>query len=307
MKLILIHNCIATRTVEEWMRAMRIQLLVLTFCVVSLSTSAQQFSPPTAANGPQTASVIQQSLMALTRGLPVTDVTVTGAYAVTSASATESGTITMVATASGQGRSTVAMPSGTYSETRSISAGSASMIETGPDGVPHAITTQTAISPNPAWFYPALVLAAASSPFYASSYLGQETLNGEVVLHLAVWWQPGSDSSTTSATLMQFWQQATRHDIYLDASSLLPVSMTFLLHPYDPENPGKPLMTYRGSNSDRTVELLFSDYQVVQGRPVAFHIHSTLKTAVKEVISDIQLSSVTFNTGVIIDIPSAAN
>jgi len=287
------------------MRAMRVQRLVLIFCVVSLSTSAQQFSPPTAANGPQTASIIQQSLMALTRGLPVTDVTMTGAYAVTSASGTQSGTITMVATASGQGRSTVTMPSGTYSEARRISAGSASMIETGPDGVPHAITTQTAVSPNPAWFCPALVLAAASSPFYSSSYLGQETLNGEVVLHLAVWWQPGSGA--TSAILMQFWQQATRHDIYLDASSLLPVSMTFLLHPYDKENPNKPLMTYRGSNSDRTVELLFSDYQVVQGRSVAFHIHSTLRTAISEVISDIQISSATFNTGVIIDIPSAVN
>jgi hypothetical protein len=251
--------------------------------------------------------MIQQSLAALTGGSPLTDVTMTGAYQVTNASGTQSGTITLVATASGQGQSTVTLPSGRYAEIRSISAGSANMIETGPDGVPHAISTQSAVSPNPAWFCPALVLAAASFPNYSSSYVGQETFNGQAVQHLAVWWLPGSSNSFASATLIQFWQHITRHDIYLDASSLLPVAMTFLLHPYDPQNPGKPLVMYRGGNSDGIVQLLFSDYQVVQGRPVALHIHGTLKTGAGTVTSDIHISSVTFNTGATITMPSAAN
>jgi hypothetical protein len=273
-------------------------------CVVSVHASAQQ---TTDADGAEASSVIQQSLAALTGGLILTDVTMTGAYTVTNASGTQSGTITMVATASGQGQSTVTLPSGTYTEIRSVAGGSASMVEAGPDGVPHAISTQTAVSPNPAWFCPALVLTAASSPNYSSFYVGQETLNGEAVHHLAVWWLPGTSSSSASATLTQFWQQITRHDIYLDRSSLLPVSMVFLLHPYDPLNPGTPLTTYRGSNPDRTVELLFSDYQVVEGRTVALHIHSTMKTTVGTVISDIHISSVTFNTGATVTMPAAAN
>jgi len=278
----------------------------LLFCALA---SARQSTSSGGASGletSQTASIIQQSLAALTGGSPVTDVTMKGAYTVAKASGTQSGTITMVATASGQGQSTVTLPSGTYTEIRSMAAGSASMIEIGPDGLSHAISTQTAVSPNPAWFCPALVLAAASLPNYASSYIGPETLNGEAVQHLAVWWLPGS-SSSASASWTQFWQQVTRHDIYLDASSLLPVSMTFLLHPYDIQNPGKPLTTYGGGSSDRPVQLLFSDYQVVQGRSVALHIHGILKTGVGTVISDIHISSVTFNTGATVTMPTTAN
>jgi hypothetical protein len=275
-------------------------LLGIASLVFGVSASARQETS-------QTASIIQQSLAALTGGSPVTDVTMKGAYTVTKASGTQSGTITMVATASGQGQSTVTLPSGTYTEIRSIAAGSASMIEIGPDGLSHAISTQTAVSPNPAWFCPALVLAAASLPNYASSYIGPETLNGEAVQHLAVWWLPGSSNSSASASWTQFWQQVTRHDIYLDASSLLPVSMTFLLHPYDPQNPGKPLTAYRDSSSDRPVQLLFSHYQVVEGRSVALHIHGILKTGAGSVISDIDISSVTFNTGATVTMPTAAN
>jgi len=293
------------------MRTVSVLLALSTvLCLVSMSAPAQQATSSSETSGSETsqsASIIQQSLTALTGGSAVTDVTMTGAYTVTNASGTQSGTIRMVATASGQGESTVTLPSGTYSEIRSIAAGSASMIETGPDGIPHAISTQTAVSPNPAWFCPALVLAAASSPNYSSSYIGQEMLNGETVQHLAVWWLPGNSSSSSSGTLTQFWQQVTRHDIYLDASSRLPVSMTFPLHPYDPQSPTKPLIPYRGSNADRTIQLLFFDYQVVEGRPVALHIHSTMKTSVGTVTSDIQISSVTFNTGATVSMPSSAN
>jgi len=288
---------------------MRARRLASVVCLVSLSTSAQSSSSSVtgAPTTVQAASIIGQSLTALNGGLPVSDVTMKGAYTVTDAQGTQSGTITLVATASGQGQSTVNLPSGSYTETRSISSSSAGMIETGPDGVPHAISTQTALSPNPAWFYPALVLASASSPNYASSYVGQETLDGETVHHLAVWWLPAGSSGPPSPTLTRFWQQATQHDIYLNVSSLLPVSMTFLLHPYDPNNPGKPLVTYRGSSLDGTVELRFSDYQQVQGRLVALHIHSTLKAGARFVTSDIQVSSVAFNTGATVAMPTAVN
>jgi hypothetical protein len=254
---------------------------------------------------PQGATLIQQSLAALTGAFAVTDVTMTGAYTVTNASGAQSGTITMVATSSGQSQSTVTLPSGTYSETRSISGGSASMTETGPDGVAHTISTQTALAPNPAWFCPALVLTAASSSGYLSSYIAQETLSGEAVQHLAVWWLPGS--SAASSTVAPFWQQMTQHDIYLDASSLLPVSMTFLLHPYNPKEPNTPFPPYPGSSLDGIVQLSFLDYQVVQGRHVALHIQSTLKTGAGNVVSNIQISSVTFNTGATINVPSTPN
>jgi hypothetical protein len=293
------------------MATVRVLLGVASFFgLVSATVLAQQSSSPGTASGSsssQSMSIIQQTLTVLTGGTPITDITLTGTYTTTNASGTQSGKIELVATAAGLGRSTVTLPSGTYSETRSIAGGSASMIESGPDGVPHLIATQTAASPNPAWFCPALLLASASSPSYVTSYVGRETLNGEAVHHLAVWWLPGNTASSASEPLTQFWQQATNHDIYLDASSLLPVSITFLLHPYDPSNPSNPIKIYRGNTPDRTVQILFSDYQLVQGRPVALHIHGTMKTGVVNVISDIYVSSVEFNTGAVVSMPTTAN
>ena len=233
-----------------------------------------------------------------------------GAYTITDSSGSRSGTITLVATASGQGQSTLILPSGTYTEFRSISTGSASLIEIGPDGVPHSIATQAAVSPNPAWFCPALVLTSASYPNYASSYVGQETLDGTSVQHLAVWWLPGNNSGdgTASASGTQFWQSLTQHDIYVDATSLLPVAMTFHTQPYDPTAPNTPIVPYRGNNAGRTMQLLFSNYQVVEGRPVALHLHGTLPISGNLTITtDIQLSSVAFNTGATVTAPSAVN
>jgi hypothetical protein len=308
----MIHNLRDRKA--RWRKAMAAVRVLLgvawIFGLASATVLAQQSSSPGSASGSSTSqgmSIVQQTLTALTGGTPITDVTVTGTYTVTNASGTQSGKIELVATAAGQGRSTVTLPSGTYTETRSVAGGSASMIESGPDGVPHMIATQTAVSPNPAWFCPALLLATAASPSYATSYVGREMLNGEAVHHLAVRWLPGGTASSASEPLTQFWQQATNHDIYLDASSLLPVSITFLLHPYDPSSPSNPLRMYRGNTADRTVQILFSDYQLVQGRPVAFHIHSTMKTGVGNVISDIYVSSVEFNSGAVVSMPTAAN
>jgi len=298
------------------MRSFRPGLLILVYLIVSPFVSAQE--PTTAASAPlpvqaepqtpQVAAILQQSLAALTGGAPVTDVTMTGTITVTDASGTQSGTITMVATASGQGQSTATLPSGTHTEIRSVSAGSASLTVIGADGIPHTITTQSAVSPNPAWFCPALLLASASSPGYSSSYFGQGTLNGAAVQHLAMWWLPGSSSGSSPASATQFGQQVTQHDIYLDASSLLPVSMSFLMHPYDPEEPNKPFIPYRGSNFDRTEQVQFSDYRLVQGRPVALHIHVTLQiSGTATITTDIQISSVTFNTGATVTVPTATN
>jgi hypothetical protein len=85
--------------------------------------------------------------------------------------------------------------------------------------------------------------------------------------------------------------------VYLDPSSLLPVGMTFNVHPYDPKNPDRPLLPYRGNTFDCLEEVRFTDYRQIDGRMVAFHIQTKNKTGSKDIVMDIQLSSVSFNTG----------
>ena len=275
--------------------------LVVVFCLVSVPAFAQQSGPQT----PQAASIIQQSIAAMTGGVPVTDVTMTGTATTTisvsgpsgtnpaTGSNSESGTVTLVATATGQGKSIVTTAAGTRTEIRDISTGSPTLTETGFDGVTHTVTTQSALSPHPAWFYAAFVLSSGlSSPNYASSYVGPETWNGASVQHIAVWLLPNSAS-----VFGQFLQRVTQHDIYLDSSTFLPVGVTFTVHPYDATNPNAPLVPYRGNTVDTLEQIVFSHYQSVQGRQVALHIHTSLQAELVTIVTDTELSSVTFNSG----------
>lgn len=289
------------------MRTPRPLFLLLACLVVPAALLAQESgSPaPTMTPGPQTpqaATILQQAVTAATGGTPVADVTMTGSTTTTvgpagansansTAANSQSGTITFIATAAGQGQSTVTTPAGTRTEIRDISSGSPTLTETGTDGVSHTVTTQSALSPHPAWFYPALVLnTGLSSSNYASSYVGQGTWNGAAVQHIAVWLLPNASSASQL-------QQVTQHDIYLDPSSLLPVGMTFTVHPYDSTNPNKPLVPYRNNAVDSVEQVTFSDYRQVQGREVAFHIHTNMQAGMLTIVTDTQLSSVSFNTG----------
>lgn len=277
-------------------------LVLLLACLISPAALLAQESSspaPTTTPGPQTpqaASILQQSLRAMTGGSAVTDVTMIGTEIVTIGSTSESGTIKMIATSSGQGELAVSLPSDTRTEIRTVSTSGSTLTEIGGDGVPHAVHTQSTLSPHPAWFYPALVLASGlSSPQYSSSYIGEETRNGAAVQHLTV-----SLVSTLGSSVQGNLQALTQYDVYLDSSSLLPVAMAFTAHPYDPANPDRQLIPDRTITFDHLEEVRYSDYRVIQGLTVAFHIQTILNIGAANLISDIQVSSVTFNTGVVV-------
>jgi hypothetical protein len=257
----------------------------------STSTTPAQAGPQT----PQAASILQQAITAQTGGAPVTDVTMTGTITTTAGANTESGTITLIATAAGRTEATVSTSAGgARTEIRDISSGWPTLTIIGTDGVAHTVTTQSALAPHPASFYLPFVLGSGlSSPIYASSYVGLETWNGVPVQHVSVWMIPGGSWSASA----QLLQQITQHDIYLDPSTLLPVAITFAVHPYDPTNPNRPLFPYRGKTLDSVEQVQFSQYQQVQGRSVALHVHTTMQAGQLNIVSDVQLSSVSFNTG----------
>jgi hypothetical protein len=237
----------------------------------------------------------------MTGGAAVTDVTMSGTITTTISGAMpngttptpQSGTFTLIATAAGQGKSIVTTDSGTRTEIRDISSGIPAVTETGPDGVSHSVTTQSAVSPHPGWFYPLFVLnSALTSTIYASSYVGQETWSGNSVQHLSLWLVP-----LNSASSPRFGQQATQHEVYVDAASLLPVGLTFTVHPYDPTSPNRTIAPYRNEVIDTLEQVTFSDYQQVQNRSVALHIHTSLRAGATMIVSEIQLTSISFNTG----------
>jgi len=271
-------------------------LLLLVCLLVSSALSAQESASSATTPGPQTPATttfLQQALAAM--GQSTTDVTLTGTVIVSFHSVTNSGTIELIATSSGQGEVASTTSTGTRTEIRDISTGSPTFLVSGPDGVMHQVTTQSALSPNPSWFFPAFILSEALwSPLYASSYVGQEVRNGASVQHLSL--APLSTNSSFSNVATNL----TRHDIYLDSSSLLPVAITFNAHPYDAANPDAVLTPYRGNPVDQLEEVDFSDCQLIQGHALAFHIHTVINLVAGPLATDIQIESVAFNTGALI-------
>jgi hypothetical protein len=282
------------------MRAILTSVLLLVSLVSTASLSAQQSFSTSVAAGPQsaqTATLLQQSLAVMTGGLPVTDVTMTGTITI-SGLTTGSGTVNFIATASGQGQLTITLPSGARTEVRSHAAGSQTLTVAGPDGVAHAVHTLSVLSPHPSCLFPALVLnSGLSSSDHASSYVGLGAWNGATAHHIVIWLQTSNTLAMSAADL----QRLSQHDIYLDPSTMLPVAMTFTVHPYSPTNPDAPIMPYRGSEVDPTEQVTFSDYRQVQGRAVPFHVQTSVTLPGGALVSDFQFSSVRLNTGAAVD------
>jgi hypothetical protein len=277
------------------MRTPRPLLLLLACLVVPASLIAQESSssPSSTTPGPQdsqAASLLRQSIAAMTGGAPITDVTMTGTATLTIGSDAESGTIVLVATASGQSRVTLDLPSGSRSDFRDYSTATHTGTFAGPDGVSHSVPTPLLAAPHPAWFFPAFVMASATSPSssYASSLVGRETRNGVMAEHATIW--PRDDVSTI--TVAGSVQHTHQHDFYLDPSSMLPVSIAASL----PNFNGDRSIPMWGNAFPRYIpeEFRFSDYRLVQGMAVAFHIQVYVD---QKISMDIRLANVAINTG----------
>ena len=124
-----------------------------------------------------------------------------------------------------------------------------------------------------AWFFPALSsLMLTGNPAVLFTYVGQETQNGLAVQHIRVS-RPASAPLFTHLSMMDF---------YLDASSLLPLSVSFALHPDN------------DAAQDIRTEIRFANYQTVRGIRVPFRIQKLVQGSL---FLDLTVTSVAVNTG----------
>jgi hypothetical protein len=200
-----------------------------------------------------------------------------------------SGSISLGAAATGQSQIQLQLPSGSETETRTISRFWRAGTWTDASGAAHRIPPQDLVGPHPAWFYPSFILTSAlGSPDYISSDLGVVARNGVSAEHIAVWQRPINSLPASSAAYVQ---QQTQYDIYLDPSTWLPVAMTFTRQ-FDSVSPSQFLGPAQTSSAGVTEEVRYSNYQQVQGIPVAFHVQVLFQGAL---YSDIQISSAKFS------------
>lgn len=131
---------------------------------------------------------------------------------------------------------------------------------------------------DPGWF-PLFTLAnLISSTASVFTYVGTETRNGVNVIHLSVS-QQFATSAGGDSTLFQHLTQA---DIFLDASTLLPVSYAFNIHPDN------------NALLDIPTEIRYSNYQAIGGMQVPLHVQKFVNNTLAV---DLQFQTVVVNSG----------
>jgi hypothetical protein len=225
---------------------------------------------------PQALSFASQSITALTRGKAISDVTLTGSATWSGGGIPEAGTVTLLASGTGESRMSLVLPSGSRTEIRDASTGIAQGKWIAQSGASGLFASENCAA-DAVWFFPALG-SLAVGPGVVLTYIGQESRNGGAVQHIQSYlYQPNPAGVSPSP------QQLSMIDFYLDATTLLPVAITFNAHPDN------------NASTNLPIEVDFSDYQALNGVLIPTHIQRSLQG---NVLLDITVSSASFNTGV---------
>jgi len=252
--------------------------LAVSLLVPATAIHAQQPTP--AAPAPREAQavlILQRSLAALAGTSTINDVALNGTATRIAGSDNESGTATLKATAIGQSRIDLSLSSGQSSEVRDTSTEPFTGSWCGPDGTWHPVAAHNLFAISD-WFFPEFLIARVlSTPGYAISAVDSEIRAGIAVQHFAVYQQ-----NDATLQLSPPIQALSRVDIYLNSSNLLPVALTFKVHPDS------------DAGTDISVEVKFSNYQSVQGAAIPYHVQKYVNDGL---VLDLAIQSSRFNSG----------
>jgi hypothetical protein len=215
----------------------------------------------------------------MTKGVPVTDATLSGSATRTAGSDQESGEVVLKDKGTQESTVVLTLSNSTYTEVRNFQDGAPEGAYAGLDGVAYPLAQHNCFT-SAVWFLPPLsaLASAIGDPTANISYVGQEARDGVAVQHLRVW----LSVSSPDAAAVQAVTHLSTTDIYLDFTTDLPVAMTFATHPAD------------NSSIDMAVEIRFSNYQQESGILLPLHIQKFLNGSLNV---DLTISSVTINSG----------
>lgn len=257
-----------------------VSALFVSLLAISSALAHPQTNQVTSSD-PRALALAVKSLSVLTGGAPIADVTLTGTATRTAGSDIETGTITLKALGTTSSRLDFSGSEGDRVEVRNSSGGIPQGSWVGTDGVSHAMASSNCVT-DAVWFFPALsVLSEVSTANsnLVATYAGQESLNGETVDHIRFWrvFPAGSGSAGTLALL----QHLSTVDVYLDATSLLPVELDFNIHPDD------------NAGTDIPVEIQYGDYQRLDGALVPTRVRNFINHTL---FLDLKLTEAAVNT-----------
>lgn len=225
---------------------------------------------------PQALSILAQASLALTGGTPVNDATLTGTATSIEGSTLDTGTVTLTFAGSSFSRIDLQLDSGSSSQIRNDSAGpNGGVVD--PKGRYLQVPAHNCFNP-PAWFAPLGWVQAGLTKNAVLSYVGKDMRGAVTVDHVRSYL--AVDATNPNAELKQ---KLTTFDLYLDASSHLPVAVEFNTHPYD------------DAGRDIPSEVRFNDYRIVSQVSTPFQIQKLSQGSLQ---MEITVTSVNTNSGV---------
>jgi len=251
-------------------------LFVLAVSIFAVYASAKTPSKNliVATRDPQAVVVVTQSLAALTGTTALSDITLQGNASYTAGSDEETGTVTLLASGNLLSNSSLSLISGPRVEIRNGAAG----VWSGFDGVQYAMALHNCW-PDAGWFYPGLSFAAlATDTGLGLAYVGPETKNGFSVIHIQLFRVVSNAPQDFTAAV----QTLSTEDLYVDASSALPLFLDYNVHPDSDYNHSIP------------VEIAFSGYQQMGGVSVPARVQKFFNGTL---LLDLSISSAVINSG----------
>ena len=223
---------------------------------------------------PQALALAKASVEALAGNTILSDATLQGTVNYVAGSDEESGTFTLELKGNQESKLALNLSGGNRAEIRQGQTGG--WVDA--QGVQHPMALHNCWVDASALFPTFSVWGALNDPQVSATYLGQTLHEGVTVDHLQLSRVVPTQSTAMTAEI----QSLSAVDIYLDAGTHLPVAVAFNTHP----------------DSDLTisfpVEILFSDYQKMNGIMAPMHIQKLIQGTLT---FDFYVSSVTINSG----------
>jgi hypothetical protein len=254
---------------------MRIKVLAFAASLFLISNSSAGF-PQTQATttsspqrDPQAVALLQQSVSVM--GVPPSDSTATGNVTIVAGSLTQQGTVTILTKGSTETSIQFQVPNNPW--TAVFASNQANKVETSQTTV---YPLELAASSQCLYFPLPYLYGVLNNADYSIRYIGQETVGSSAANHIVV------QNTFSSSSMYQFLSPFTAADIWIDASSGLPLKI------------GMVRREGGGSAPKIPFSVVYSNYQTVSGVRYPF----TIQEYITETLwATTNIQSVAFNTG----------
>jgi hypothetical protein len=244
-------------------------------CLCLASSSTAQNTVTSSTSDPKAVLLANQAQVALTAGTTVSDILLNANVQWIAGGTNASGTATLQAKGIAESRLDIDAGNIIRMEIRNDASDYGGQWS-GADGVRHFMSIHNCLTPA-AWFLPQALVSEMLATDAVLQYVEQENRNGMLVDHLRFYRLPTNNSHVVGAV-----QTLSNTEVFLDASTHLPLILLFNAHPDNDYGQNIP------------IEIHFSNYKATNNIEIPVHIQRFIQGNLN---LDLTVVSTAINTG----------